>query len=250
MSAATPENKLMDRGSVGPPARTNSNSTARSDSPAWEVLSLAFVCGCVDAISLILLKVFTSIMSGNTTTTGLKLGQGRLEDAAQSFLPIPMFALGVLLSALFETRKGGQDVSRVIAWAVIVLCAGLGVLAVNAPNWTAVSLLSLAMGMLTMIATTLRGQSVSFGAVTGDLKNVGQNAARGLSGTPVPDPEGPGDTAWRRAGVALSVWAAFLIGAVAGSVLEGWVGIWALVLPILVLLALLAGNLSKQANAA
>jgi uncharacterized membrane protein YoaK (UPF0700 family) len=97
-----------------------------SDSPnppvrekAWLALILALTAGCVDAVGYVVLwKVFTAHMSGNSVSAAVHTGEGKSAEAFHRASPIPLFVLGVALGAAlseFLARKGHR---RIFAVAV------------------------------------------------------------------------------------------------------------------------------------
>jgi uncharacterized membrane protein YoaK (UPF0700 family) len=65
-----------------------------------------------------------------------------------------------------------------------------------------------------------------------------EHRALALRRAPLPDAQGLSDTHLRRAGIEASVWACFLGGAIISGVASTAFGVWALVAPCFVLLAL------------
>ena len=82
----------------------------------------------------------------------------------------------------------------------------------------------------------LAGQGVNLGFVTGDLNNLAQRLAMGIRQDPVPQMQGSWDNHWWRAALLAGIWAAFLIGAAFGAALAPLFTMWALLLPVLILL--------------
>jgi uncharacterized membrane protein YoaK (UPF0700 family) len=79
---------------------------------------------------------------------------------------------------------------------------------------------------------------VSLTFVTGTLNKLGHHLALSVWRAPLADPQGPWDTHLRRAGLLASVWAGFLTGAVLSAAAIWYVGVWVLLAPLLILLAL------------
>ena len=88
------------------------------------------------------------------------------------------------------------------------------------------------MGMLNTTISSFGGQSVNLGFVTGDLKNLGEHLANGVTRTAMPDAKGPWDTHWRRARLLGGIWTSFLIGAVLGAVVASRFAVWSLIVPL------------------
>ncbi len=204
----------------------------------WRPLSRGLIAGFVDAYSLLTFKVYTSFMSGNTISSGMKAGQGKAHDALHSFIPIPSFLLGTILATLMQKEASRRSNLRV-SLAVIVLL-GLTFVVVrwsDLPELCAV-LLGIAMGMLNMTVSKVAGQSVNLGFVTGDLKNLGESLGNAIMGKPISSPIGPWDTQGNRARVLATVWLAFIVGAVLGAVTGTHLLSWALLVAALALLLL------------
>lgn len=204
----------------------------------WRALSRGWLCGYVDSYSLLTFGVYTSFMSGNTTSAGMKTGQAKLLEAAHSFLPIPFFLLGAFAGSLLQPKKSEPEVFRVSLLVALLLLLGAATTPLAASNWVCVALLSTAMGMMNTTLSHVGGQSVNLGFITGDLKNLGGHLADMVNRVPVSDPAGSWDTHGSRAAILTSVWVSFLAGAFCGAVAAVRYGAWTLLLPALLLIAL------------
>jgi uncharacterized membrane protein YoaK (UPF0700 family) len=98
-------------------------------------------------------------------------------------------------------------------------------------------ILSTAMGILNTSITHVGGQTVSLGFVTGDLNSLAQHLALGIKGAALPQAQGSWDTRWVRAAVLVSIWTAFLGGAILGTALVYRLAAWTLLVPCVMLLA-------------
>jgi uncharacterized membrane protein YoaK (UPF0700 family) len=217
-------------------------SAEKSVSVEWCVAgALALVSGYVDSYALMSFGVFTSFMSGNTTTGGAQAGHGSWAAAGHDLLPIPFFVLGIFLGTLIPRNSENKEDQRPLLRRSITVAAMLSLAAVAGywkwPGWSSIVLLSVAMGILNTSITHVGAQNVSLGFVTGDLNGLGQHLALGMKGTPLSDAQDSSDTHWWRARVLASIWSAFLIGAVLGSAMTARVAMWALLLPVALLLA-------------
>jgi uncharacterized membrane protein YoaK (UPF0700 family) len=209
---------------------------------------LAGVAGYVDAVGYVTLSgLFVSFMSGNTSSTGLALGQGHWDKAARAALPIPLFVLGVLAGALL-LRASRRGVSLVLGTAAASL-ALFGVLGARwlgedarlTPGWTwsiLDALLVLPMGMQNAALRQVGGQSVGLTYVTGTLAALGENLAalltrQGASG------------AAHNVRLLAGLWLGFALGATLGSLAVHRWFLWALAPPLLVLLAV-AGQSARR----
>ncbi|WP_052352005.1 YoaK family protein [Deinococcus pimensis] len=199
-------------------------------------LLLASVAGYVDAVGFVTLSgLFVSFMSGNTSTTGVLLGQGQWRAGAQAALPIPLFVLGVLLGALI-TRSSRRGPALTLITAALLL---LGFLIASSfwsspterhDGWTwavMVALLVLPMGMQNAALRRVGSQSVGLTYVTGTLAALGEHLAAWLTRQD--------HAATSDARLVASLWCCFAGGAILGSyVAHHWTS-WALVLPMLAL---------------
>lgn len=86
---------------------------------AWLALMLALTAGCVDAVSyLVLWKVFTAHMSGNSVSAAVHSGEGDSAAAFHRAFPIPFFVLGVALGAALSEMLARRGRRRIFAVAV------------------------------------------------------------------------------------------------------------------------------------
>jgi uncharacterized membrane protein YoaK (UPF0700 family) len=104
------------------------------------------------------------------------------------------------------------------------------------------------MGMMNSALSHVGAQPVSLTFVTGTLSRIGTDLALAVTRAPLPDAQGPWDTHRRRAFLLLGVWAGFLIGALLGGAATSRVGVWVLLLPLLILLALAVFSRAQSAN--
>jgi uncharacterized membrane protein YoaK (UPF0700 family) len=209
-------------------------SAARAQ--AWSAAGRALISGYVDSYTLLNLGVYASFMSGNTTSAGLNGGLAKFALAGHSLLPIPFFVLGIfigILVVLAEPNHGFPRHSFPVA-ALLMVC--VAAIYFGCPRWLSIMLLSTAMGIMNTSITHVGGQAVNLGFVTGDLSNVAQRVAMGIRRDPVPQMQGDWDNHWWRAALLTGIWAAFLAGAVLGAALASRFTMWALLVPVLMLL--------------
>src|SRR5882724_8460730 len=79
---------------------------------------LAMVAGFVDAYGIITYSTYLSFMSGNTTQTAYKIGQGKIAAAVPSALAIFFFVGGTIAGALLAhsaVRRSRRLVFVVVA---------------------------------------------------------------------------------------------------------------------------------------
>ncbi|MGA7623584.1 MAG: YoaK family protein [Candidatus Acidiferrales bacterium] len=200
--------------------------------------ALALVSGYVDSYTLLKFGVFASFMSGNTTVGGSQAGQAKLAAAGHSFLPIPVFLLGIFLGTLVVQTGQRHQSHRLFALVAAMLTVGSAAAYWTWPGWMCIMILSSAMGILNTSITHVGGQTVSLGFVTGDLNSLAQHVALGIRRAPLPEAQGSWDTRWARATLLAGIWTAFLGGAILGSALVSRLTTWTLLVPSLILLAL------------
>ena len=198
----------------------------------------ACMAGYVDAFSLLKFKVFTSFMSGNTTSAGMKTAEARFGEAMHDFLPIPCFLLGSFFGVLLQKKRTAESTFRASMTVVLLLLGGACALRFAAPDAVGIVLLATAMGLLNTTVAQVGGQSVNLGFVTGDLKSLGEQLAKAANKSPVQESQGPWDTHLNRAATLGSVWGAFLAGGIAGASMGVHLANWTLAVPTLVLFML------------
>jgi uncharacterized membrane protein YoaK (UPF0700 family) len=79
---------------------------------------------------------------------------------------------------------------------------------------------------------------VNLAFVTGTLSKIGSHFALAIKRVPVKDAQGSSDTQIRRAFLLLLLWTAFLFGAILAGAATPRFGVWVLVPPLMILLAL------------
>src|SRR5664279_2181542 len=177
-----------------------------SNSQPLSALVRALISGYVDSYALLNFGVFVSFMTGNTTTGGLSAGQANLAAAAHSLLPIPFFLLGILGGTFLVRVEQSHALRRISLLVAGMLAAGAARAYFAWPVWLGIVLLSSAMGIMNTSVTRVGGQPVSLGFMTGDLNNLAQHLALGITRAPVPQAQSSTDTHWRRAALLGSLW--------------------------------------------
>src|SRR4030095_14878156 len=115
----------------------------------WAVaIFLAMTAGYLDGYGLLFLKTYVSFMSGNTTSTGLMIGQGDFQAAIPTAIAIMFFVGGSFLGNILS-QSSLRDCHRLRFGLIAIALASVAAL-----DWVAVrnlylkiSLLCLAMGM-------------------------------------------------------------------------------------------------------
>ena len=226
-------------------------SSAQVAAQAQERLAagLAMIAGYVDAYGYITFKAFVSFMSGNTTQTGFQTGQGHVAAAMPSLLPIGSFVIGAFTGTLLTHAGTPQARRRLFGVVAAVLAVSIG-LTLRGWSGGAVSIatLSVAMGMMNTALSHIGALPVSLTFVTGTLIRMGTHLALALTRAPLQGAQGSWDTHGRRAFLLLGIWASFLIGALLGGAATSRFGVWVLLLPLLILLALAVFSRPQSAN--
>jgi uncharacterized membrane protein YoaK (UPF0700 family) len=204
----------------------------------------------VDAYGYLTFKTYTSFMSGNTTQTGSQIGLGDLAAAMPALLAIVSFVIGVF-TGTWLTHSGTHQARRLrfgVVAALLAMSIGLTSL-----GWSggavSIATLSVAMGIMNTALSHFGTESVSLTFVTGTLSKMGTHLALSIKRAPLPDAQGSWDTHAQRAFLLLGIWAGFLTGALLGGVATSRVGVWVLLLPLLILLALTIFSRGQSANA-
>jgi uncharacterized membrane protein YoaK (UPF0700 family) len=202
-------------------------------------ICLALIAGFVDAYGLISLGVYVSFMSGNTTQTGSLIGQRNVAAALPSALAIVFFLFGSF-AGTWLAHSGLSHSRRLLFGTVSTLLAVI--LGVTQLGWLfaeiGIAALSLAMGLMNTTLSHVGAEPVSLTFVTGTLNKLGHHLALSIWRVPLADAEGPWDTHLRRVALLASVWAGFLTGALLCAAAIQHFGVWVLLAPLLVLLAL------------
>jgi uncharacterized membrane protein YoaK (UPF0700 family) len=224
---------------------------------------MSAVAGSIDAIGyIVLFKVFTANMTGNTVALGMGLVQHDWLLAARRGFAIPMFVCGMLWSRVIAHvghLRGWRHAASVLFGSEAVLLGGFGVLGVLlVPNgkleddsgslyFILLALLSLAMGVQNASLSHFGPLSVRTTHVTGNLATLADELAKfGLwfHGS------------WRRFGLRqalaassaqlsfhetkflFAVWIAYFGGAVIGVVLLAFLHLAAVLPGVVILFAL------------
>lgn len=237
---------------------------------AWVALVLACVAGIVDAVGyLTLARLFTAHMSGNTAAIGAFLGTAHPAEALHRAMPIPFFVLGVALGAVVDEEARRRGICSAFTVALIVeavllaafMLAGIAVGPALHPGRASyilvVALAPLAMGVQSASLQRVGRTGVRTTYISGMLTDFAEEGVKTLFW--VRD-RSAGHGARRLAACLRlagrqestirmllhgSIWVAFVVGAIAGGGLEARFGLWALVVPLGILLGLIARDLAK-----
>ena len=223
---------------------TVENSLASSIPVALRVqerlaVCLAVIAGYVDAYGFLSFGTYLSFMSGNTTQTGVEIGQRNVVAAATTLLAIVSFVIGAFAGTLLTHSALRQGRSLAFAGVAALLAMGIAVTQLDSlAIGCGVATLSLAMGVLNTTLSRVGAQSVNLTFVTGTLNKIGSHLALAVKRASLQNAQGPWDTHARRAGILACIWAGFLIGALLAAAAAAFFGVWALLLPLLTLLTL------------
>jgi uncharacterized membrane protein YoaK (UPF0700 family) len=204
-----------------------------------KAVALALVAGAVDAYGIITYHTYLSYMSGNTTQTGYKVGQGDFAAALPSALAIVFFVAGSFAGS-FLAHSAARRPHRLIFGSVAALLALIigftqfGFLS----DGVHIAVVSFAMGVMNLALTRIGKQRVSLTFVSGTLRSLGEHLALAVMHAPLADSQGSWDTHSRRAGLLGSIWSGFLAGALLSGAATPHIGAWILLLPIVMLSAL------------
>lgn len=228
---------------------------------------MAGVAGFTDAIGWItLFGVFTANMTGNTSKLGISLGEGHFADALSRLVPIPAFVVGVCIGAVIFELARRVSTNPPIALFLAIQAAMISSFMIlglsmdvstdleetSALFFLLTALLAGAMGLQTAVLRRVGSITVHTTFISGMLLLFAVHAVgylfrsldrrRGIdlddSSSVSSSPE-----VFRFAG---TIWLGFLVGAVLGSLGIATVGMWALCLPIGVLLLAVALDLRAE----
>ena len=222
---------------------------------------LAWVAGYVDAVGFLTLAgLFVAHMSGNTVRLGVFVGGGDWSLAAQRFVPIVVFTLGVIAGIVLceALSRGSIPVpARVLGMEAVLLLvfmlvgrAVLGSDSASAGSWDYYLLATvavLAMALQNVAVRRVAGLPIHTTFVTGMLTYVGEEVVRGwyarrdLRRAGVArHRDDDAHVAFRRARLHGGVWLSYLAGGVLGAFIALHWDLWSLTLPLGALVALIA----------
>ena len=200
---------------------------------------LAMMAGYLDGFALLFLKTYVSFMSGNTTTAGLRSGQGDFHAAIPAAIAIVFFVAGSFLAnILLQVRL--RHAHRVVFGLIAVGLATIGGLEwihLHNVNFE-IALLCLLMGMTNPALSKIGAQTVSLTFMTGALSRIGGNLASAFKRKSPKDKKGPAVSHLAQAGIEGGIWCGFLVGAILAGLAGSNFRTWALLPPALVMLAL------------
>jgi uncharacterized membrane protein YoaK (UPF0700 family) len=202
--------------------------------------ALIAVAGYVDGIGFLQLGgLFVSFMSGNSTRMGVSLAAEDWTGAIQALALIALFVIGAAAGSLIVLGRGRSRYRRalVLLAEALLLAAAALCYAFAWPN-LAVAAIVLAMGMENAVFQIRGGAGLGLTYVTGALVKVGQLAATALTGGP----------RWQW-GPNLLLWAALVLGSLAGALAYHWINlasIWFAAAVTLALSAIIAATAKAE----
>ena len=207
----------------------------------WLSCALAFVGGYGDAASFVLAKTFTGHLTGNFVLTAISLANQDWPNLSRRLLAIALFLAGILLSVTLEQwlvkRPARSLLPVVLALEITLILAAFFALA--APLAAGLELfvifMALALGLQNGAWRGAGGLTVHSTYVTGMVTNLmALGAKRYLTQAARETRTDP------RASLLLSIWLAFVSGALLGAVLVLYFSFRGILGMAAVLLALLA----------
>lgn len=211
--------------------------------PRRLAIALAAIGGWVDAVGfLTLFGLFTAHLSGNTARLGVALGQGDTGTALTYAVPIVVFFGGAVIGVAFLTARrarGNGGMAPLLAVEAVLIATFMvagtrlrddGHLTPRSVAYYGLAVLAVAaMGLQTAALRHAAGVPVHTTFITGMVTHF----AEAIVGVVRRDQR----DASQRAGVYGGLVGAYILGAVCGSALENLWALWALSVPIVVLVA-------------
>ncbi|MCP9749743.1 YoaK family protein [Ferruginibacter sp. HRS2-29] len=195
---------------------------------------LALIAGYIDAIGFIKWRTYVSFMSGNTTQLGFNLSQKNIDLALPAATAIGSFVTGIFLgtSLSMRQRPGIRPVPFMIVAGLLLMDM---ILAFNftIPPLVSIAMISLAMGFMNTILTTVGKEKVNTDFVTGTLNSLARQVAMAGMTSDRQQKQQHKTTAWH----LLLIWGGFVAGAFSAAFCMHQLDEWALGFPALLLLS-------------
>jgi uncharacterized membrane protein YoaK (UPF0700 family) len=252
------------------------NGPRLGDLPALALVApaLAIVAGYVDAVGYVTLRgLFVAHMSGNSVKFGVGAGRGALHAVAPAGVAVALFVLGVAIGTVAAELAARRRLRSVAAAVLAIQAALLATFMLYGSTlltggrvqgrslggfYVLAALAVVSMGIQTSALRQLGGRTLSTTYVTGVLTSLTQEAANyafWLRDGARRDGEhsflgsvlGLGSRRDSRNRVLLlgAVWLAYTGGAILGSFLDSRLELWALLLPLALLVGLIALDLLR-----
>ncbi len=205
---------------------------------------LALASGGSDAISFLMLgRIFTSAMTGNTALLGIAVGEGRTSDALLGLAALAGFIVGAATAAAVSEYRGETDLARVLrplfAFEALYLgCFALlwsfaGHPAGGGPLFGLIILSAAAMGIQSVIARKINAPGINTIVFTSTLVTI----VTSVTGAVVRRLRPVVGFATRR---QLGIFVAYAAGAIAAGGLTRCEPAWVALMPLLALLGAFA----------
>jgi uncharacterized membrane protein YoaK (UPF0700 family) len=239
---------------VGGPDAPESDLTRQRQKGVLAIV-MAAIAGSVDAVGyLVLARLFTAHMSGNSVAFGAEVSQGRWGEVLRRGFPIPLFVLGVATGGVLieaGSRRGiRRTMSLVLVLEAVLLVAfmlgeslttrGGAVPTGHPPYFALAGTLTFAMGLQTAALQRVAGRTVRTTYVTGMLTRLAEESvvfafwfrderrARGHRRMRQWARAVQGQRPFNRAALLGAIWTGYITGAIAGGALHEGVHAWAL----------------------
>jgi uncharacterized membrane protein YoaK (UPF0700 family) len=197
---------------------------------------LTMTAGYVDGYGLLVLGTYVSFMSGNTTMTGVMIGKGSLLAALSPAIAVLSFVAGSFAANLVIHSPLRHAHCALLGLIAAIISLGLANDGMN--KYAEIAILALAMGMVNPALSRIGAEAISLTFMTGTLNRIGSHLALALLASPAPGSEGPWDTHLYRAGWIAWLWASFIGGAILSGFLMSFIGAFALLPAIAMMVAL------------
>jgi uncharacterized membrane protein YoaK (UPF0700 family) len=207
---------------------------------SWMALALAAIAGAVDGIGYLLLyRVFTSHMSGNTVAMMLHVASGNWHETWRHFEPIVVFFFGIVLGIALTDMLVALRIARmfaIIAGVELVLLVIFLLLAHPAQQWMVVFPAG-AMGVQNAMLRRVGHHRVRTTFVTGMLTNTAQGLVEAIGAAAARS----GEAGEKLADFTFygGIWLCFACGGIFAAFLALGHGALALLLPVCGLAALI-----------
>jgi uncharacterized membrane protein YoaK (UPF0700 family) len=213
---------------------------------SWPALALSAVAGSVDGVGYLLLaKIFTSHMSGNSVLVTIEVARGNWPEAWRHFEPIVAFffavTAGFVITDVLTALKFSRRFSIIAALEVALLLAFL-FLAHAREQWVVV-FPAAAMGIQNALIRRAGEHTVRTTFITGMLTNAAQGLVEAI-GSSV---KRTGKTVEKMRDYCYygAIWFCFVAGGICGVYIDLAHGPVALLLPICALAAMIAFDLHR-----
>jgi uncharacterized membrane protein YoaK (UPF0700 family) len=140
-------------------------------------ICLTTTAGYVDGYGLLVLGTYVSFMSGNTTMTGVSVGQGNLAVSLSPAIAVLSFVAGSFAANLIthSLLRYAHCVLFGFTTALLVISFGIGHDGMSKTE--NIALLSLGMGIVNAALSQIGAETISLTFMTGTLSRIGSHLA-------------------------------------------------------------------------